>query len=244
MSEVSTNPNEHPKTFQEAIQNIDRSAPLTVDILAQLLQVQTNNLVGEFHKQLSKRDEIIEAQSKEIQSLKTENLQLRDSLDDLQQYSRRNSIRIDGFPTEPGDVKETIGNLETKVKTMFKDVMKVKLESTDFCRMHRVGKPAQSGKVKQVIVKFTNYGAKLRVMKARKTLREQAEARDTGGKTRVYINDDLTKRRAWIARQAREARKNKQIKDTWVYDGRIYVQPNSGDIKVITTEKGLENMLL
>ena len=120
------------------------------EIHCQLLQVQTNNLVGEFHKQLSKRDEIIEAQSKEIQTLKTENLQLRDSLDD-QQYSRHNSIRIDGFQTEPGDVKETIENLETKVKTMFKDVMKVKLETTDFCRMHRVGKPAQSGKVKQVI---------------------------------------------------------------------------------------------
>ena len=61
-------------------------------------------------------------------------------------------------------------------------------------------------------------------MKARKTLREQTEARDTRDKTRIYINDNLTKRRAWIARQAREARKNKQIKDSWVYDGRIYVQ--------------------
>ena len=68
--------------------------------------------------------------------------------------------------------------------------MNFKLELTDFCRMHRVGKPvgkpAQTGKVKQVIVKFANYGAKLRVMKARTTTRRRQRPEIPGTKL-VFI---------------------------------------------------------
>lgn len=227
--------------LQVALENVDTSAPLTVEILAQLMQAQSDYLLGEFSKQLAERDKTIKAQSIEMKSLHLENERLRDNLDDLQQYSRRNSIRIDGIPEEKKGDKESIETLETKVKQVFKDVMKVDLKVTDFCRMHRVGKPPKAGKPKQVILKFTNYGAKRRVMKARKTLREHAEA--GGGPFRMYINDDLTKRRAWIARRAREAKDNEQIKETWVYDGRIYVQLATDEIKVVTTDKGLQNAL-
>ena len=225
-------------TFELALNEVDKDSPLTADVLIKLLKAQSEYLLGKFTQQLADQDKIIKSQFEEIQSLKAENRQLSDGLDELQQYSRRNAIRISGVPDEPGDARETIQTLETKVKKMFDEILNVKLQPSDFCRMHRVGKP-QPNKPKQVILKFTNYGAKRRIMQARKSLRDHA----AGGGERYYINDDLTKKRASVARVAREARKRKTIKDTWVYDGRIYIKLNSDVIKVANTELALKDVL-
>ena len=227
--------------IEAVLKEVDKEAPITIATLAKLLQAQSSHLLGEFNKQLAKRDAIIDAQAKEIKALKSQNVALANSLDEQHQYSRRNAIRIDGIPNESDGTKETQLKLEAKVKDVLKKVMKVDLEKSDFCRMHRIGKQPSSGKPKQVILKFTNYDAKHRVMKSRKSLRLLHESGQ--GMHRMYINDDLTKQRAQLARLAREARKNKDIKDTWVYDGRIYLKLNSDVVKVVTTKEQLQSAL-
>ena len=43
---------------------------------------------------------------------------------------------------------------------------------------------------------------------------------------RVYINDDLTRERSRVAARARQLKRDKKIKDTWVRDVEIYVKNN------------------
>ena len=158
-------------------------------------------------------------------------------MEELQQYSRRNSIRIDGIPEPDDGTKELVDTLETKVNELFSESMKIKLHPSDFCRMYRVGKPRANGQPKQIILKFTNYGAKRRIMKARSTLK------DHKGDYPIFINDDLTRQRAQLARQAREAKRDQKIKDTWVYDGKVFIKLQSDQVKVVTTDGGFNEAI-
>ena len=134
--------------LQETLATLDREAPLTVDVLATLMQAQSDFLIAAFNKQLSQRDTIINQQRHEIKQLKEENTELRAELDELQQYSRRNSVRISGIPEASNERPQELYNTVTK---LLAEDMKVDLIDRDFCRMHRIGQltvmPTANGKV-------------------------------------------------------------------------------------------------
>ena len=135
--------------LQETLATLDREAPLTVDVLATLMQAQSDFLIAAFNKQLSQRDTIINQQRHDIKQLKEENTELRAELDELQQYSRRNSVRISGIPEASNERPQELYNTVTK---LLAEDMKVDLIDRDFCRMHRVGRltvmpTANNGKV-------------------------------------------------------------------------------------------------
>ncbi|KAJ8301078.1 hypothetical protein KUTeg_020065 [Tegillarca granosa] len=132
-------------------------------------------------------------------------------LDQLEQYSGRNAIRIAG-------IKE---NSEESTNNIVLDIAKrAKLDITfnDLDRSHRVGQVKQ-GTQRQIIAKFTNYRAKLKLMKARKYFRKSG---DTVLKS-VYINEDLTKARSKLYNAAREYVKNKHCNKCWTWDGKVFV---------------------
>ena len=88
-----------------------------------------------------------------------------ESIEELEQYSRRNNIRILGMKKEPKEDADTVVlDLCKKIKA------KVKLEDID--RAHRVGK-YQEGSSRPMIVKFTSYRGKMEVIRHRRALREQ-----------------------------------------------------------------------
>ena len=231
--------------IQSTLANVDRAAPLTVDILARLMQAQSEFLIDSFNKQISERDNLIASQNQAIDALKTDNLQLRADLDELQQYSRRNSIRISGIPEAADEKPEDIHGA---VKGLFVEKLKVNLDERDICRMHRVGKPNSNGtsNPRQILLKFTRYGARLKVMKARKLLRNDdpnGEDQTDGRPKRVYINEDLTRKRVKVAKLARDAKRMRKIKETWVYDGKIFLKLKDDTIKVVTDEVKLQGVL-
>ena len=59
---------------------------------------------------------------------------------------------------------------------------------------------------------------------------------------RIYMADDLTKRRANLAFRAREAKCSKQISDTWVMDMKIMVKDCQNRIKQIFSIDELEKI--
>ena len=223
-------------SFQEVIKSIDKDAPLSVELLVKLFSVQSNFLLSEFNKKLAQQEKIISTQAESIQSLQSENEILRRDLNDVQQYTRRNSIRINGIPAPEDRSRESVQQLETKVKALFKDKMKVNLAGTDFCRIHRTGKPKQ-GAPRQVLVKFTNYYAKRCVIKARKL------CKDFNGPHPIYVNEDLTRQRAKLAARAGAAKRSKQLKDTWTWDGKIFLKLFTDHVKVVSTQEELDNIL-
>ena len=76
-------------------------------------------------------------------------------------------------------------------------------------RIHRTGpKPKPNSKYgsRPILVKFSTYQVRRRVLKDRTKLKDLTP-------TPIYINEDLTKARATIMREARKRKKDKQIND-------------------------------
>ena len=96
----------------------------------------------------------------EIRNLKIENGNLKQvinlnilQLDDLQQYSRRENIRIYGIPES--QFKADGGE---KVITEIDEVLKIELEDTDIRRPQRLGKRKKSAtKARPIIARFVSY---------------------------------------------------------------------------------------
>ncbi|XP_071086617.1 uncharacterized protein [Haliotis cracherodii] len=140
----------------------------------------------------------------EILSIRHE---LNKRTDDLEQYSRRNSIRISG-------VEETRDeNVEDVVMDVLKDVHpSINVSNIDRC--HRVGKK-NSGTKRQIIVKFVSYWDRNKVMRNRKLLKHTKQS--------VYLNEDLSHYRSKLFKKTRDLKRQKKIHATWTYDGRIHV---------------------
>lgn len=102
----------------------------------------------------------------------------------------------------------------------------------DIDNCHRVG-PFCKEKTRDIIVKFTSYRARTQFIKGRKSLRDKKET--------IYINEDLTKFRSDLARDARLMKKDPttKVKGTWTFNGNIYIETENEDIIKITNKYDL-----
>ena len=173
--------------------------------------------------------EQIEENTSRIEELEDEVTRLTLALDNQEQYGRRNALRI----YNPNWTEEDEEDTDSKILGLIRNNLHVE----DFpewliSRSHRVGK-RQSGRIRPILVKFTTYRAREKVMKARKYM-------PTGG----YINEDLTQATSRLAYQARELKRARQIADTWTYDVRVYakLKPSSRGFAVKTLEDLLERV--
>ena len=60
-------------------------------------------------------------------------------------------------------------------------------------------------------------------------------------KPKIYLNEDLTKLRADLAKKARSLKTARKILDTWTMYGKILVKDNFNQVKVITKAEDLLN---
>ena len=140
--------------------------------------------------------------------------------DALEQYGRRNILRISGIP-ENTSSEDTDGIV---LKLAFD--MGAPMSPADIDRSHRVGKvrtshgPGQPTKHRDIIVKFATYNARNRLFQERKFLRETANEEL---KT-IFINEDLTKRRSEILFEARKLRRANKLKSAYSSDGKLIVR--------------------
>lgn len=137
-------------------------------------------------------------------------ISLKMKVDDQEQYSRRMCIRVAG-------INETNGEDTNKLVLDLATQMSVPLKSEDIDRSHRVGnvRVGRNQRSRELIVKFTNYTARLNFIKGRKRLRELG--------TNVYISEDLTKLRKNMYYECRQLVKAKVIKTTFSVDGNIFI---------------------
>ena len=97
--------------------------------------------------------------------------------DKLEQYGRRDTIRINRIPETEGEDTNVI------VKELAVDIG-VKMTTADIIDSHRMlGRP---GTAKSIIAKFVRRDMKASVMRNKRKLREHDRRRS------VYINEDLT----------------------------------------------------
>ena len=177
------------------------------------------------------RDAVHEATAKmleEIRSLKEENARLQtayESLEkrlvtaeeeneNLEQYSRRNSLRISGIPEAENESTDDL------VRQLAED-LEVEISDIEIDRSHRVGRPDDGKRGKrsrEIIVKFTRYNTRNKLYQVRKQLRDKPSRKT------VFINEDLTRKRSKLLFDARTLVRVKALKAAYSFDGRIFVR--------------------
>ena len=172
----------------------------------------------------------------EISSLKTKVSSLETDLECLEQYTRRNSIRISG-------VRETGGeDVVEKAVELFNNEMNVSppVSLEDIDRVHRVGPISSSSShsgPRNILVKFATYRTRFRVMSQRRTLNNAGHALP------IYLNEDLTRSRATLLYRARQLKQRGRINGCWTHDGTIVIKDRHNVIRYARTLPEAEKLL-
>lgn len=208
--------------------------------VAAIVQMALHGQVQEMVKDIVKG--VTASFSDKVKTLETENEQLKTDInllkekvnkleverDSAEQYSRRNSLRISGLPVGQNENTD-------KIVLEIASAINCDISPSDIDRSHRVGKMRRNN-TKDLIIKFATYRARERFIRARNQLK---------GHTlfgRVFINEDLTKRRSDILYSARQLRNDDKVPivQVWSWDGRIFVKNSQGECHLINSESDLE----
>ena len=139
-----------------------------------------------------------------INSNKLEQLEVANN--NLEQYTRRNNLRISGIPETQNEDTDVL------VTSLAKEKLGVNISPGDIDRSHRIGKRLPEG-TRSIIVKFISYKSRNEVIRNRRKLK--------GSKT--VIREDLTKINQLLLKSAND---NPVIKSAWSLDGRVYAIVN------------------
>ena len=176
-------------------------------------------ICDELHLEIKELRETIKLKDKRIEDLETQVKDLHATTDRLEQYSRRNSLRVFGLA-------ENVHEDPAKVAlTLIKDELGVEVGVID--RAHRVGKKDNyRASTRPLLIKFATYKDRDAVYRAKKRLK---------GKN-IFINEDLTSKRANLLFKARRQKRDGNIKDCWTHDGQILIKNKHGLIQSINDE--------
>ncbi|CAC5411167.1 unnamed protein product [Mytilus coruscus] len=185
----------------------------------------------------------IDQYKQEINKHTNENQKLRDDLDSLQQYGRRDLMIINGIP-DGGNMETSEKTIEL-VTTLIKSIDKA-LQPGDIIRLYRIG-PApltinsrenennvHSTPPRQIIVRLKDPQVKKRILRCKKLLKNRRDMKY------VKLNEDLTKTRNNIAYKIRKLKIEHSVKDTWTNDGKIMMKDNQEQIHVVNTQDSFD----
>lgn len=197
-------------------------AALSEDSVLELFRrTITEPLMSEITKlkgTLAKKDQIIEDLEKQV--------------DKLEQYTRRNSLRITGVPE-----KET-EDLYAETLKLANEKLDVSppISITDIDRVHRIGPRQSSGNSapRTIILKMATYRARANIYKNRSKLRNNRD--------KIFLNEDLTKARSSLFRDARQFKREKKIIDCWTFDGTLLIKDLHGKIKTVQDRQHLQTI--
>ena len=156
----------------------------------------------ELEKDHEKKNKKISEVEKKVNSLESK---LGDSVDELEQYSRRNCLLLHGVRELEGENKNDI-----IMKTM-KEEIDIDIRQQDLDQKHRFGntKVCKEGKSRPIIIKFSRYYVHSAVDKKKK---------------KVLITERLTAKRVGLLQ---EAQGKYRLRNIWTTDGRNLYKENN-----------------
>jgi hypothetical protein len=178
-------------------------------------------------KMLSKKDE---EKENVIKQLSVKETSLEDEVDSLEQYSRRNSLRVSNLPEgeHENPVERALELFNVKMNVAPPIVL------TDLDRVHRVGKKDSTNpKHRALLIKFATYRARNAVFSKRSELFDSGKPRNEA----IYVNEDVTPKRAKQLYELRKLKKANKIKDAWTHDGNIVIKDMQDKIKPIRQQQ-------
>ena len=99
--------------------------------------------------------------NKRLNDAEKERDELRCELDDLEQYGRRKSVRIENIPVPTGEQQESTEDLLASVKEKLREI-EIEINDADVVRLHRSSKarPNKEGvNCAQTLLKLSNWKA-------------------------------------------------------------------------------------
>ena len=204
-------------------QVVEAVQPMIINIVQAAVTASTEQVLKRWDEKLTEQRKEMEAANnkvkKEVQCQKFE-------LDKLEQYGRRENIKIFGVPSS---AEENTNDIVVKVASN----MGVNISDEDISISHRLPS-SRSDRPKPIIVKFVRRNVKTELMKKKKVLREKEETKD------IYIEEDLTPMRSKIVRELRNDKEN--VIRVWTIEGRIHClvrEENKESRKVINSPEDL-----
>ena len=149
---------------------------------------------------------------------------LESAIDDSEQYSRRNSLRV-------SNVKEDSDENTDQIVLSIANELNVDISPNDIDRSHRVGKPSTS-KPRDILVKFATYRARQRLYGIRSSLKNS----EYDG---VFLNEDLTQRRSKLLYEARLKVKENYLQGAWSMDGRLFIKDHKDKVFRLNNESDI-----
>lgn len=179
----------------------------------------------------------------EVKTLREENVSLKNQNSELEkkvvevenvnealeQYGRRNSVRISGVPVRQNEVTD---DLVLDIAA----ALDVPMDMWEIDRSHRVGKATKRNR--DILVKFVSYRSRQKLYSRRK------ELRDNDATTGVFINEDLTQSRSKLLYNARLLTKGDTaiFKAAYSSDGKIFILDKSDTRHLIQSNDSLNKL--
>ena len=188
--------------------------------------------VASLTKQVSKLQKRLKKSDRKIEELKTENEKLKQVLnlntleiDNLQQYSRRENIRIHGIP-EPKDKKDD----GEKVVVELAEKLGITLDSYDIQRAHRLGRMrSPRAKPRPIIARFVKYKHRNDILFSKSKLKECNDEKFKN----AFITEDLTPLRSKLLNYVKNDCEGKFVL-CHTYNGRIRMKKSALKQGVLT----------
>ena len=150
-------------------------------------------------------------------------------INDLEQYSRRNSLRI--FGIKDLDRYESIDETEEKVIGMVRNKLGLNISKGDIDIAHRIGSYSRTGEYdRAIIVKFVSRKVKMSVLQNRRKLKG----------TPFRVSEDLTATNHQLLRRVKDI---PTVTQAWSKEGVVYAKNSEGSIVKVSHGTALDDTI-
>ena len=171
-----------------------------------------------------------------IDAMKETIAEQQKTINELEQYSRKNCINIAGVKEKDRE----------SVRALTKDIGRavgVNLADNDIDTAHRLGRQAD-GKDRPIIVKFTTFDKRQELYQARRKLRTASAPVDSSLSDaelrQIFVSDSLTKANRGVMYAARQLKNDGKIAAAWTDAGRMKIRiETDGPTQVI---RGMDDL--
>ena len=167
-----------------------------------------------------------------IQKLEQRVEKLEEAADNTEQYSRRPNLRVHGIAEQADE------NTDQLIVKSVNDQMQFQppIQPNQIERSHRLGPKTSADGTKgerAIIVRFRSERVRDEVYRSRFKLKTIQPDK------RVFINEDLTARRAGLARQTRALKKEHKVNDCWTAGGNVMLKDLQNRIRHVKSTADL-----
>ena len=214
---IQTAVDETSKRHDRAISDMIASNTKIYDLVQNQMDrmEEQNRTIESQAAELKVKDEKIRFLEKRVENLDLGLQTLKNETNDLQQYGRRNSLRLNNMKADPDLDEESLTH--HVVGFLNKNLTpETPIRREDVERCHPVGRSEK----KQILVKFCHYKTKHMVYSSKKKLK--------GNTDKVFITEDLIKQtHEQLIKPLLELKKSDKIDSFWTHNGKVFYKKNA-----------------